>query len=347
MPRSPAAAKKIAQDLLDLHVQHEMSAWNAKAFQKWLKSELLILFEWLQTVPLQTLVTAEQVKATVQRNVIDSELPEVITEMASESANRLFDSEIHNNTTLNEILTASQFEEFVDKLLELREPRQKVINQIIDLPVYRNLISGVLYKAILRYFQESNLLSKNIPGVSSMLKLGKSMVNKAAPKLEDAVGTNIEAFIAKNLDFLVRESKVYMEQSLTDEQLKSSTMELWDSAETVTMADFQEGIDSLDLSELISLGYEFWQTFRQTEYFKGCFELVVDDIFRRYGKQSVGSLLDELLITPDRIMAEADTFAPRLLKTLKSSGQLEGIIRRRLEKFYFAGKTLAELKSFD
>ncbi len=347
MPRSPAAARKIAQHLLDLHVQHELAAWNVKAFQKWLDGELKVLFDWLQTVPLEALVTADRVHAVIQRNVIENEVPGVVAEIAGESANQLFASEIHQKTALKEILTVKQYEEFVDKLLELREQRQKGVNQIIDLPIYRDLISGVLHKAILRYFQESNLLTKNIPGVSSMLKFGKSMVNKAAPNLEDAVGSNIKAFIAGNLDFLIRESKNYMEKHLTDAQIKSSAMDLWDAAETVTMADFQQGMDSLDLSELISLGYEFWLAFRKTEYFEQCVALIVEDFFRQYGKEPIGLLLDDLMITRERILAETDALAPRLLKSLKSSGQLEGIIRRRLEKFYFAKKTLTAMKSFD
>ncbi|NIV31903.1 MAG: hypothetical protein GWN58_21180, partial [Anaerolineae bacterium] len=55
--------------------------------------------------------------------------------------------------------------------------------------------------------------------------------------------------------------------------------------------------------------------------------------FELYGDRTLGDLLNEFGIDQPTIMTELDAVLPRLLEALKTSGLLEGIVRRRLEGF--------------
>ncbi len=305
-----------------------------------MRREVPEVFTWLEDMPMSRLVSSQQVKAVIQENVVDMDVPGAVAEIAGEAATRLFTSEQHSNTRLKEILTGKQFEEFIDKLLELQEQRQKGLNTLVDLPIYQELISDVLYQAIVRYIYDTNILSKNVPGVASMLKMGRRVVNKTVPKLEGAVEESVKSYITTNLGFILHKSKYFLEESLTDEQLKASAMDLWDMMENRSLGEIQQGMDSLDLSEFVVLGYEFWLRFRQSLYFRKSYELIVDYLFERYGDQPFSVLLEDFAITPERILTEAERFAPQILIVLRESGQLEGIIRRRLETFYGSDKAL-------
>ena len=333
-PKVESTAKQMADKLLDLHVRHEMALFDTKAFITWVQEELNLQLVSARTLRLDQIVSAEQVKAVISRNVVEHDVPGAIAEIAGEAATHLFTSTQHKKTLLKEVISSTQFEEFIDKLLELPEQRRNGIDHVIDLPIYRDLISGVLYQAIIRYVYDANVLSKNVPGVSSMLKFGKRMIDKTAPKLEGAVEDSVRAYISDNLSFLLHESKEFLENSLTEEDIKASAMELWDTLENKSMNDFQQGMDSIDLSEFVVLGYEFWLSFRTTDYFKNCYELIVDYFYDKYGSANLGLLLDDLLITPERIMTEVSAFAPDALAALKANGQLESFLRRRLETFY-------------
>ncbi len=339
---SPAAelAKEQANKLLELHVAHELEALAPDAFVAWLRPELELQLEQVTALSLDQFVNAEEVKQVIVRNVVDNEIPGAIAELAGEGATRLFSSDMHKNTALNEIVATEQFSEFIDKLLELPQQRKDGINHLIELPIYQDLISGVLYQAILRYIYEENILSKNVPGVASMLKFGKRMIDKSAPKLEGAVEDSVRTYIASNLVFLLQESKEFLENSLTEEDIKVSAMELWDAIEGKTMSEFQQGMDSIDLSEFVVLGYEFWKSFRKSAYFKDSYELIVDYFFEVYGSSPLSVLLDDFEISSDQIMNEVEAFAPKVLNTLKESGQIEGFLRRRLEGFYFSKPAL-------
>ncbi len=340
MANTLRSAEEIANILLERHVKHELAAFDETAFISWIRNESETLLDWLRTIKLNQLVSGQTVKAVIKSNVVEREIPGSIAEIAGEAATKLFTADIHKSTQLNQVITTHEVEEFVDKFLELHEQRKEGLNRIIDLPIYTDLISDVLYQAIIRYIYETNILSKNVPGVSSMLKFSKRVVSKTVPKLEGAVEENVKSYIANNLGFLIRESKLFLENSLTDEQLKTSAMDLWDLLENKTFGDVQTGMDSLDLSDFVVLGYEFWLRFRKSEYFQNCYELIVDYFFEKYGDAQLAVLFDDFMVTPERVMEEAERFTPQVLKTLKASGQLEGLLRRRLNTFYTSTETL-------
>ena len=337
-------AKNTAENLLELHIQHELQNFQTDQVVAILKNESENIFSWLRDIKLQNLVTADQIKQVIQQNVVEENVPDAIAEMAGEAASKLFNSKKHQKTRLNEIISREQFEDFIDKLLELKEQRNNGIDKVIDLPIYIDLISGVLYKAIIRYIVDSNLISKNIPGVSSMLKMGRSMVNKTVPKLGGGVEDSVRSYITDSLDFILEESKSFFEESVTEEELKTSAMELWSIIESKPLSEFQEGMSSLDLSEFVALGYDFWLQFRKSSYFKHCYKTVVDYFFRKYGKSPFSELLDDLAITPERAMVEIERFAPQVLETLNEGEFLEGLIRRHLEKFYLSPAAINALK---
>ena len=136
------------------------------------------------------------------------------------------------------------------------------------------------------------------------------------------------------MELIIAESKAFLANSVTDEQLKESAITLWENIENKSLSDFQQGMNSLDLSEFISLGYDFWLEFRKSTYFKHCYETVVDMFFDEYANMSIEELMDEFQITREKINKECVRFSPFLITGLKKSGYLEKAIRRHLETFY-------------
>lgn len=328
------SVQDIATQLADLHVRHELNNFSSDTFMSWLSEDLEQLLNWLNTQTLEQLVNAEQVKATIQDLVVKHDIPGAITEIAGETALQHFNSDWHLHAQLKDIMSARHFESFLKKLLELENQRNKAINQTIELPVYQELISGILYSAITRYVYESNLLSKKIPGVASMLKMSRNMMNKAVPQLGEAVEEHVKSFIKNNLGLVKNESKAFLIQAMNENSMQESIMDFWDAIEKNTMSEFQEGMDALDLADFVVLGYEFWLTFRKTEYFRYSYEAIVDYLFEKYGHSPLSEFFEDLGLTKKVLLREAERFAPKALQALRDSGQLEYFIRRRLEGFY-------------
>jgi hypothetical protein len=340
-----SSVKQRAEQLCELHLQHELAQLSDERFLQWITSESSELLGAFQQITLSEFISSDSVKAIIKEQVVEQEIPGAIAEIAGEASVNLFRSEKHLNTQLKDIMRADQFKGFVRKLLELETQRHNIINGVIDLPVYRELISGVIYQAITRYIYESNVLSKNIPGVSSVLKMGRNVVNKTVPKLGGAVEEGIRKYIKSNLGLFQQESKSFLINSLTAEELEASILDFWDSVENKTLGQIQEGMDAVDLSELVVLGYEFWLDFRQSPYFEHCYQSVVDYLYSTYGSEPMAILFEDLAVNSETLVKQAEYFAPALLTQLRNSGQLEGLLKRRLDSFYHSEAALRILSS--
>ena len=311
----------------------------------WLAEESETILDWLRSIKLNQLVTAKAVKAVIRRNVIDREIPDEVIETIIAATTCFVDSKKLKNTHLSEIISDGIYEGFVDEILELEQSQREFLARIIDLPIYKGLISGVLYQAIVNYIYEHNIVSKHVPGVTSLLKMSQRAVNFTAPKLSSAVEDNVKTYISNNLNFLLDESKLFLTESLTVEEMKSSAMDFLEMLDDETLGELQAGIDSDNVRGFVLLGFEFWLHFRETTYFRNACDLMVDFFFKKYGNNKLGILLDNFEITQQQIMDEAGAFAPRVLNTLKRSGQLEGLIRRRLGSFYSSSAALDYLNT--
>jgi hypothetical protein len=338
----------VAEQLAELHLKHELERFSNTQFIAWLESESPMFFDAFSQIKLSEFVAAKDVKDIIKEQVVEQDIPGPIAEIAGEASAKLFSSQKHLDTPLKVIMSAEQFEGFVNKLLELKTQRHNLINGLIDLPVYKDLISGVIYQAITRYIYDSNVLSKNIPGVSSMLKMSRNVVNKTVPKLGGAVEEGIRNYIKNNLSLFQQESKSFLINTLTEEELQASILDFWDSIENKTLGEIQTDMSAVDLSDLVVLGYEFWLSFRKTSYFEHCYHSVVDYLFDTYGNEPMAILFEDLDLSPEKILKQAEQWAPHLLSQLRNSGQLETILQRRLTHFYHSEKALQLLsKAFD
>jgi len=336
----PPQVNEGIQTLLELHVQHELDACEPAILLAWVRQNLRQIYTSITSVLLSDLVSQEQVKSVIKRFVVEQEMPDAVADLTSESVLSMLATSYHQDTKLSDIINRSQFEEFLDQLLVFDQQRKSILNAIVDLPVYRELISGVVYEAIVRYIQGSNILSKNIPGVSSMLKIGRSVVNKSAPRLGGAVEESVRSYINDNLGFITKQSKRWLEGSLTDETLRKSVMDLWTNTEHQTLEELQGSNEHAEVEKLLMLIYHFVDDVSKTGYFSHGYALVVDGFFSKYGQQPLATLLNDLQITPERMMSEAEEFAPGFIRAFKDSGQLEILLRQRLQSFYSSDPAL-------
>lgn len=345
MTKSVTAAESISKYLLELHVQHEMAAFDDVSLSSRFAEETDQLLIWSQSIRLNQLVGADTVKAFIQANLVTRDIPATAAEMADEASTWLISSQHHMDTQLGEVIDEVHFEDLVGLVLDLDEQLKGSLNLVMEQPIFRKVLSGVIYQAITRYIYDANIFSKSVPGVSSLLRAGQRVVNKTAPSLSNAVEENVRNYISTNLDLILSESEASLEKTMTDEALKTAAMEFFEGFEDKTLGELQEGIDNQKLSRFIQLVFGFWKHFRQTAYFENTYELMVDYFFEKYGEETLDVLLDDLDISGEFVIQEVARFSPQLVVSLKQNGQLEAMIRRRLSSFYTSTDTLNYLQA--
>ncbi|MGC8121039.1 hypothetical protein [Marinobacter sp. VGCF2001] len=324
----------LADELLEAHVRHELSALKGAKLKKFLHREVEALLEHAQTITLARVISPDQVMNLIRRVVIDMELDAGIPELAAELATEVVNAPVQKETRLGDILSREQASAFVEEALELRHQRERVIIEIMAHPVYQELVSNVVYHGLVSYLYEDNLITRSVPGVGSMMKFGKKMANKAVPGLDETFERRIKAWLSESLPSLIVRSEQFLQKALSDDELRDTVMAAWVSLEDRSIAELQDGLGDVQLQEFVVLGYDFWLHYRQTPYFQGCAQAVVDGLYARYGDQPVMNLLNELGVTQEVIIAELEAVGVPLVDVLREEGYLEALLRRRLEPFY-------------
>lgn len=329
----------LADQLLEAHVRHELNALKGAKLNKFLHQEVDELLEYANSVTLERVVSAEQIMGLIRRVVVSMELDAGIPELAADLATEVLKAPVQSQTRLGDILSREQASAFVEEALELRHQRERVISEIMAHPVYQELVSNVVYHGLVNYLYEDNLITRSVPGVGSMMKFGKKMANKAVPGLDETFERRIKAWLSDSLPSLIARSEQFLHKALSDDELRDTVMAAWVSLEDRTIEDLQDGLGDVQLQEFVVLGYDFWLHFRQTSYFEGCVQAVVEGLYARYGNQPVMNLLADIGVTREVIVTELEAVGLPLMDLLRQEGYLEALLRRRLEPFYRSAAT--------
>ncbi|MDX1589459.1 MAG: hypothetical protein R3296_11025 [Oleiphilaceae bacterium] len=331
---SKKEARQIAKTLLDQHVAHELAYMTGEQMLPDLREDVALVFKAGESLRLRDMVEEDTVNAIIRRHVVERDIPPLIPEMASDFTNDIVGQSFHRDIRPEDIISRDHVEELVDQTLLLKDQRAQLIDQLLEQPLYKDLVATILYEGIARYIYEENLISRKIPGVSSALRFSSKMLTKAVSGLDDAWEKSLKGYIARNVETMVRESAQFLDKNLTDDELKTSVMDAWDSFSGKTLGSLQAGLGEVEWEEFVVIGYSFWLSFRKTDYFRRCYETVVESLFQQYGDYSLATLAEELDITQETVMTELESVLPRSTESLKANGLMEQLLRRRLARFY-------------
>ncbi|MEC9358783.1 MAG: hypothetical protein VX836_13060 [Pseudomonadota bacterium] len=331
--RKKSPGSDIADRLLDAHTRFVIGQIDGAALETWLSQELATLLVDAERLKVKDMVKPAAIKATAHTYAVEVRFGAGLPELVGEIARSLHAHPIHDKTRFGDLLSDRRFAESVDKVLELRSLREKILRELMAGPVYTAFASDLLLYGIKGYLSD-NAFTRNFPGAGSMVKFGKAMVNRATPKLEASVEDGLKKYLSKSIETTSRRSVEFLLNHLDDDALRNMAQDVWSRLKHRRASEFREHFSELDLEELFVNGYEYWHELRLTPFYSAMIDAGVDGFFDKYGDTSLRELLDEFGITPALMMAEAMRYAPPAIKALKRKKLLEPMLRRYLEPFY-------------
>ena len=333
----------LAERLMAAQIQWIMAQLDTKPLKKIVHEEIGHTFKVAKTLTLNQVVSAKQVRETARRYAIEMEISAAIPELIGEIADRLYNHPGHDKNAFEDLVSDQEVAELLDVALEMKALRQRLISEIGGSPLTLNLISDMLYRGIQGFIDQGTNMAGSIPGASSLLKLGKSAVSKAAPGLEKSAESSIRKYIAHNTRSIIRQSEKRLEKSIESGELRQAVLDFWDDIKEEKIATLRRYITRDELEDSMVAGLEAWKQFRATRYFANLLDAGVDFFFEKYGDATLATLLAELGVTPKMVEQEVMHYLPGVLKTLRKQGIVEETLRRRLSPFWEAPETLALL----
>lgn len=335
-----APTHPLAIALLDAHVAHSLALLTGPGLAEHLASEMDADLANATRLTLGQVVTREQIKATARTYAVEMPIAGGIPELVGDIARLLHAHPIHDDTRLADLMSDQQVRDIINKAVEMRELREKLIHNVLGNPLLVDMAADLISRGIKGYLAQGNEAAKSIPGASSLMSLGKSVLNKASPGLEKQLDT----YVHRSTLATLRSSEKALLEKLSDKTLRDVAFDLWSEIKHHPASRLRQYLSAESLEEFFVIGYEYWRgELRQSAYYSALIDLGIDSFFDKYHDATLSELLEEVGVTRALILAEIMRYAPPVIAVLNQAGMLEGILRRQLAPFYASERFTATL----
>ncbi|RZU38132.1 hypothetical protein EV700_2709 [Fluviicoccus keumensis] len=315
-----------AAKLLDAHAAHILAQLSGDALDVTIDREAAAFLDWLDARPLNSLTDAERVFTVARERVLDSEpTPALVAEIVA-IIKDIWNSPVNENTYVHQIIEHKHYTAIVENIASRDKLRNDIIHTIVGNPVYGRLLSDVIYDAISDYMQH-NPLTKNVPGMSSLMKMGKGLV-------EGAGGSAVKGYLQKNIQAIVGRSERTIQNILDGKQIHSVAEQLWHKARVLPLSTVRQYFGDKDIDQMAYVVEEAWNHVRRTDYVRAQVKTGIDGWFARNGSRNAGAVLADIGISREILMAEIKVHARVIVGEMIASGFLEARVCEQLAAFY-------------
>jgi hypothetical protein len=336
-------ATTTADRLLDAHVAHVLAALAGERLDRSVHAIVEELWAAASRTRLDEVVTAEDVTrvvahvlATVPGSVTASTMLEAWTDVALDGP--------PVETTPQDLLDRDLVAALLGEVLAAREVVTDGgrLDRLAESPAVGALASRFISRVVMEAVQANRAVAERIPGVGSVLSFGTSAASKVAgvadrplQAMGDTAGKGA-AIAARRLNKVVLET-------LDDPVFAAAVMEVWDLAAGEPLGAVEDEVRRAGLHRIVGLVQEAVVGAAATPQAEAAVAAAVDAFLAVYGEHPVTTLVEELGMERDVVLAEAQALAPRVVGALQSDGTLEAAIRARLQPFYASAAVAAIL----
>jgi hypothetical protein len=334
-PRSP----DLATALLDAQVAWALEQFSAANLAEIVLRDVDDLFALAGRFTVADLLDADAVKEVLIRIAGRAAENDSVGEVVAALADAIYDLPASAEYNLGEIVEREHVEALIDLGLGLTTLQDRAMERLSESPTAGAIASSFATKIVGDFLQQNRQLAEKVPGVSSLLSLGIGAANKVRTS---AVDQFLGDAASKSTQFAIKRTNSAMRDLIQDTQFKQAALEIWDLHAEEPISELRSYLSGSDLRELVGAIHAIVVDVAGTYYADALISAGVDVFFARYGAASIASLLDELGVDRDELIADAVRFSAPVLETLRASGDLDRLVRTRLAPF-FASDAVAKL----
>lgn len=332
---SPSA---LAEKLLEAHVQYIKRTLTTEQLAHHINDEIKSLIVWLKTVPFDRVVIKAPLLTTItsvmeQFPFENDGVVDAWRGLFREYLSFQLRAQAHQDHCIEQVWSTEAQHQSVEKIVDLQRLRDDLVESILKSSIYAELISDLLYNGIKGFILEENLLSK-LPGLSSIIKMGKWGMSRTMPNLDAFIEGAAKTFIINNIPNTISLSKKILENSLSPEYIRRLGIDFCEQVSAKNIAELGRYFNEEDVDDFIKIIESEWQYYRKSEHFMAICAESIDFWLEKYGDVTVGDFLSSLGVDQvDSGMAIARYLA-HWLGIAKEDGRLDEFLRRQLVGFY-------------
>ena len=325
-------AKVLADKLLDAQVEYVLHELSGKRLAQVIARDVDDLLRLGANLTVADVVDGDALK-TVLRRIADrsggSALVEDFVLALAETVYGLGASERHK---LGEVVDREPVEALVIKVLSMRTLHERALNRLNQSPLVARVAQRFVTAIVNDFIAQNRQLAERLPGAKSLFSLGTS-----AARTVGRVGF-VGAAADKGTQMAIKQTTGALRDVFKDEHLRGAAMEIWDLHAEEPLSELRAYLSAQDLREVATLLHAVVVSGRDSEFVGEAVDELVDALLERYGSRDLASVLSELNIDRDDLVADLRSSLPRLIEAVKADGRLEALVRARLEPFFHSKK---------
>ena len=297
---------------------------------------------WLDGVTVAEVAPAEATAGTLGRVVAGLDLSDALLEAVADVVAAGHEVLTTFDAPVAEIVDGADYDALVGLLADDRSVRDAVIAAVTASKGYRKLVSHVLYQGVKGYVLTENVVARKLPGASTLVKFGQKTMSAAAPNLEAGVDRRLTAFVEANLSETLRESRRYLEATLTPDLLAEMADEVWTTLADRPVGEILAVADPEGTREVVVAVGPVVRRWQDEGVIAEVVESVALEALKEHADRSVGELLEEWGIELETVVADVLEILRPGLEHARTSGLLEERVRAHLEPFYVSLPSILE-----
>lgn len=342
MATENSAAAQLVR-LQNAHIDYVMRKLSGDELRRQLALEVEAAFERMQTLTLAEILPAAKIEAYLVSLLQTAPITEAGKDTVIAIGQALRAAESNKSVRLNHFITRAHYDRAVQQIAALDELRAQIIRSVMASPLYSGLVSDVLYYGIKDYLLSDNNLAMKIPGMGSLMKVGKWGLDKAAPNIEQAAEKTIKHYIKANIKRTLSISEKFLDNALNSTNVVKVSEHFWTLANEGTLVDVVNHLPEDQWEKSATLIEEVWRDVRLSPHLAAWVGEGVTAFYVENGGKMLAPLLETLGYDKLWITEHLQQWLPELLERDAIRDYLQERVRAQLMAFYQSDEAQASL----
>jgi hypothetical protein len=333
------AARDLAERLLDAQIDYLVTELTGDQLPALVAHVVDDVLDIAGNLVLGDVVDPQRVKAAA-RHVADRAVGSpLVTDLVEQFAEALYGMPASDEHELGSVVDRERVAALVDKLLSMRVLRDRALDRLAESPAVSVVATKFVSKIIADFVAQNRAMAQKVPGMSSLLSLGTSAASVVRNPLDQFLGDAAE----RSAQYAMRRTNSAAREVFDEAPLREAAMEVWDLHAQEPVGALRAYLEEQDLRELASLISDLVLDARGSAFFGEVLDACVDVVFARYGEWDLASLVREVGIERDELVAHLVALGGPLLDAAERDGQLRQVLRARLAPFFHSPNVAALL----
>ena len=173
------------------------------------------LFAHLADKTIEQLISQDHLQTLISTQALDYPLQAHFTDQVVAQIQFALNHESNQQVNVADLVPEDSVEIVAQYLSSQKNHREAFIHRIFSNPAYAQMLSQTISHAINDYM-ENNMIAKKMPGMGSLMKMGKNVLERATDSNLDSA---LQGYLSKNINNLIAVSEKMANKHLNDQQV--------------------------------------------------------------------------------------------------------------------------------